>query len=180
MKIYNPAITLAKLQAYDGSDWQNLRVQSAESPNLRVCLASGNLIADVMYLMNDGIDTSFDGLKTVCANLGFNGTSWDRVRTHLDSGNITVTSTGATSNVTLLTGFSKHTWTVVSDASSSAVTVKLQGSLDNNNWFDLDEYSGTDDTMRHVVNKPVKYIRFNVTSMGDASSITLRYFGMRD
>jgi len=180
MKIYNPAITVAKIQGYDGSDWQNLRVQSSTYPNLRVTLYYDNRAPSIDASSYDSMDPTHYGLHTKSNIYTFNGSTWDRLRTHYLSSDISVTSTGATSTIDTRTGFSKHTWTFTSNASSSAPTVKLQGSLDNSNWFDLDEYSGTDDTMRHVVNKPVRYIRFNVTSMGDATSITLRYFGMRD
>jgi len=91
----------------------------------------------------------------------------------------TFTATGAGDAIDTTSGFMNWTWTVVSDASSSNVTVKFQGSIDNTNWFDLDEYRGTGNTMRHVVNKPVRYIRAYVSSMGDASSIEVKCVGIR-
>jgi len=138
----------------------------------------GNDVTTGINATNDG-ETPVGVLGVASLLYGYNGSSWDRVRLYWDSGNISVTATGATSAIDTVTGFEKHTWTVVSDASESNLTVKLEGSLDNSNWFELDSYSGTANTMRHIVNKPVRYIRFNVTSMGDATSITLRYFGMR-
>jgi len=107
----------------------------------------------------------------------FNGSGWDRVRIHYDSGDITVTGTGATSTISLVTGLTNHTWTQTNNASSTAPNIKLQGSIDGSNWFDLDTSTTIGSEMRHVALKPVRYIRFYVASMGDASSITLRYFG---
>jgi len=91
----------------------------------------------------------------------------------------TLTTTGAGSTFTFNNGYTSHSWQVESDASSTAFTVKLQGSIDGSTWFDLDEYTGTNNTLRHVVNKPAKYIRAYVVDMGDASSITVKYLGVR-
>ena len=149
--------TFTLIYGYNGSSWDRLRALSD----------------------SDGISNTLGSLAIISKLYGYNGSTFDRLRTHYDSGDITVTATGTTSTIDTVTGFDKHTWTVVSNASSSNLTVKLEGSLDNSNWFELDSYSGTANTMRHAVNKPVRYIRFNITSMGDATSITLRYFGMR-
>ena len=138
-----------------------------------------NLSADVQGI---GSDAKSVGINSLCVQnfmYGFSGTAWDRIRTHFDPGTVTFTSTGVKGTNDLVTGMSKHTWHILTDASASNITVKLQGSIDNSNWFDLDEYTGTANTMRHVVNKPVRYIRFNCTSMGDASYVSCRYFGMR-
>ena len=170
--------TMAKLQAYDGSTWQNLLTQSSTYYNLRTCIANGNNIVNVISGNYDGRAATNYGLVTISNMHTFNGVSWDRLRTYYDTGNVSFTSTGVGGQNDLKTGMSKHTWHVITNASASNVTVKLQGSIDSNYWFDLDEWSGIGTTMRHVVNKPIRYIRFNVTSMGDATSITCRYWGM--
>ena len=175
--VWRPAEAIAKLQAEYGGSWYNLRVSDENYRNLRVAVTAGGDYSQVGVPAGDAEPHSIARLHTFSLLYGFNGSSWDRIRLYYDSGNISVTATGTTSSVDTVTGFEKHTWTVVSDASGSNLTVKLEGSIDNSNWFELDSYSGTADTMRHIVNKPVRYIRFNVTSMGDASSITLRYFG---
>jgi len=175
--VWRPAEAIAKIQAYDGTNWQNVKLADPDTGALKVCIWNPDWEQGT-WVMNE-TDT-IDGnncLKVSGFLYGYSGSTWDRLRTHYNSGDITVTATGTTSAIDTVTGFAKHTWTVVSDASESNLTVKLEGSIDNSNWFELDSYSGTADTMRHIVNKPVRYIRFNVTSMGDASSITLRYFG---
>jgi hypothetical protein len=43
--------------------------------------------------------------------------------------------------------------------SLSAVQVDLQGSLDGTNWFQIDTYSTVADTLRFVVDKPVRFLR---------------------
>ena len=66
------------------------------------------------------------------------------------------TITGAT--FTLDFPYDKHTWcTTISGASSVSIT--FQGSLDNTLWGTLDTSTSATSECRHVVNKPVKYIR---------------------
>jgi len=167
------------LYGYNGSTWDRLRTQSATYPNLRVSLYFNDNPVGIFAYNYDSVSGTNNKLPVASHIYGFNGTSYDRLRTHYISGVFSVTATGTTSTIDTVTGFEKHTWQVISDASGSNLTVKLQGSIDNSNWFDLDEFTGVGNTMRHVVNKPVRYIRFNVTSMGDATEIKLRYFGMR-
>ena len=91
----------------------------------------------------------------------------------------TYTSTGTGTEIDTIYGIIEATWQIISDSSSTNIDVKLQGSIDGSNWFDLDEFVGVGNTMRHVVNKPVRYLRANVVSMGDASSISIMVWGIR-
>jgi len=179
MRVFNPSVTVAKLQAYDGTTWQNLRVTSSTYPNLRVQLYQDASTAAIFANSVDGRSVTASGLCTASFLYGFDGSNWDRVRTHMLTNDFTTSSTGASSSTDTVTGFDKWTWQITTDASASDATVKLQGSLDNSNWFDLDEWSGTGSTMRHVVNKFVRYVRVNVTNMGDASSINVKVWGGR-
>jgi len=149
--------TFTLIYGYNGSSWDRLRALSD----------------------SDGISNTLGSLAIISKLYGYNGSTFDRLRTHYDSGDITVTATGTTSTIDTVTGFDKHTWTQMNDASSTAPEIKIEGSLDGSNWFELDKSTAIGSEMRHIANKPVRYIRFNVTSMGDATSITLRYFGMR-
>jgi len=87
----------------------------------------------------------------------------------LDLGTFTGTGTGSSNDV--YPAYKTITWQINSNSSGTAHDVRLQGSLDNSNWFDLDQSNTTGNEMRHVVNKPVRYLRVNVVSMGDASEI---------
>jgi len=179
LKTSDVDLATAKLQGYDGSSWQNLIVENATNPNLRVVLYDdGNDVTTGINATNDG-ETPVGVLGVASLLYGYNGSSWDRVRLYWDSGNISVTATGATSAIDTVIGFEKHTWTQVNDASSTAPDIRLQGSIDGTNWFDLDTSTAIGSEMRHVAMKPVRYIRFNVVSLGDATSITVRYFGIR-
>ena len=86
----------------------------------------------------------------------------------------TFTATGAGSSNDVYPCYRVITWQVNSNSSGTAHDVRLQGSLDNSNWFDLDQSNTTGNEMRHVVNKPVRYLRVNVVSMGDATSISVK------
>ena len=83
----------------------------------------------------------------------------------------TFTATGASSSNDVYPCYRIITWQINSNSSGTAHDVRLQGSLDNSNWFDLDQSNTTGNEMRHVVNKPVRYLRVNVVSMGDATEI---------
>ena len=168
---------LTKLQAYDGTDWQNLKVQNPNFPNLRVSITHTNAIADVGST-NDYESPGTYILRVGARLMGFNGSTWDRLRTHMGSV-FNMTSTGPTSYVVLVSGFDKFSWHCLHDANSNPVDVALQGSLDASNWFDLDRNSSTENWLRHVVNKPIRYIRFYVYDIGDATNLTLRWFAIR-
>ena len=86
-----------------------------------------------------------------------------------------VTSAGAGTSYWL--GFLpvNHTWQVIYTGTASVLDIKLQGSVDNSNWFDLDTYdTASSPTMRHVVNKPVSYIRANLVTFTNGTTMTVK------
>jgi hypothetical protein len=98
----------------------------------------------------------------------WNGTIYSLVPTS------TVTVTGAT--FTLDFPYDKHTWCTTTSGAGS-VSVTLQGSLDNTLWVVLDTSTSTSSECRHVVNKPVKYIRGVVGTL-DAGSMKINSLHM--
>jgi len=64
----------------------------------------------------------------------------------------------------------KYTWQIISDGSYH---VALEGSIDGENWFALDEVSGSDNKMRHIVNKTIRYVRANVISTNSTLEVRL-------
>ena len=72
--------------------------------------------------------------------------------------------------------YDKHTWctTIVG---GSSVSVTFQGSLDNSLWVTLDTSTSATSECRHVVNKPVKYIRSVVGTL-TATSIVVQSLHM--
>ena len=89
---------------------------------------------------------------------------------------VTATGTGATASVWADSNF--HTLQVV--GSPSVCTIRLEGSLDNNNWQYISGSqtctSGTSSQMFHVDGKPVSYVRANVLTF-TGTSITIIYTG---
>ena len=85
-----------------------------------------------------------------------------------------VTITGQT--FTLDFPYDKHTWctTIVG---GSSVSVTFEGSLDNVLWATLDTSTSTTSECRHVVNKPVKYVRATVGTL-TATSIKVQSLHM--
>lgn len=69
---------------------------------------------------------------------------------------------------------SAHTWQQVISGTPSAVSVAIQGSIDNSNWFDLDTSTSTTSAMRHIVNKPVRYIRGKLTTFTNGTSMSVK------
>lgn len=71
---------------------------------------------------------------------------------------------------------------------ATAVTLDLEGSSDDTNWFQLANhpFSAAEITatsaMFHVANKPVRYVRVNLTTLtgGTAPTITALYEGEKD
>lgn len=100
-----------------------------------------------------------------------------------------VTVTGESTNV-YVNGMDVHTVQVVftnTGGSVTALTVDLEGSLDNTTWFTLKSYalSGTELTaktaMYHVVNKGVNHIRANITTITETgtTAVTVKYMGVK-
>jgi len=71
-----------------------------------------------------------------------------------------------------------HSWEIKVTGAPSACSVKLQGSLDETNWYDLDASTTTTSELRHIANKCVKYIKGNfisVTGGSPAPTVTVRW-----
>lgn len=96
-----------------------------------------------------------------------------------------VTSTGASSIKQLPFLVTTHTVQATITGAPTAVTVDLEGSLDGTTFFALGTHPFTGDeltataAMFHVVDKPVSYVRLNLTVLtaGTAPTVTAKYDG---
>jgi hypothetical protein len=89
---------------------------------------------------------------------------------------VTLTATGATSSVWAEANY--HTVAVVVSGSPSACTVRLEGSLDKNNWFDLSgTQTCTSNVMFHVDGKPATYVRANLLTWTGGTNAVITYKG---
>lgn len=92
------------LQAFNGTTWDRLRTTTSVQSNFPVGLLAtsicgrNNLCADVGFFSSDGLSNTAAGqLATIGMNLGFNGTTWDRLRSQT-TGVLTVTDAGKIRN----------------------------------------------------------------------------------
>ena len=68
-----------------------------------------------------------------------------------------------------------HTWQITFVGTPTNVNVKLEGSIDEANWFTLDTYSTTspEDYIRWVRNKDADFVRGHLVTFTGNSSISL-------
>ena len=96
-----------------------------------------------------------------------------------------VTSTGVSASFRINALVKSHTVQSTITGAPTAVTVDLEGSVDNVSFFQLasDPYQPGDLTaqgaMFHVADKPVKFIRVNLTALtgGTSPTVTAVYEG---
>lgn len=50
-------------------------------------------------------------------------------------------------------------------ANISSMSILLEGSLNGVDWFTLDTYTTVANTLRHIVDKPVRYLRANISAI---------------
>ena len=88
MRLGGIGIATVNVRAWDGSTWQNLLVYSSSYPNLRVSISETTEVARVIGGGMDGKSVTTAGVCTQSFLYGFNGVSWDRLRSdpnkHLD------------------------------------------------------------------------------------------------
>lgn len=85
----------------------------------------------------------------------------------------TLGATGTTSAANADANY--HTVQAVPSGSPSGCTLRLEGSLDNSNWFDLSgSQTCTSAVMFHVDGKPATYVRVNLTALSGGTSPTVQ------
>jgi hypothetical protein len=92
-----------------------------------------------------------------------------------------LSSTGVTAALATA-GNDKHTVAAVVTGSPAACTVRLEGSVDGTNYFDLSgAQTCTSTTMFHVVDRVVVFVRVRVVTLsgGTAPTVTPTYLGIR-
>ena len=80
----------------------------------------------------------------------------------------------------VVSGNDKHSVMAIVTGSPSGGVCNLDGSLDGINWFDISgNQTITSSAMFHVVNKPVMYIRVNLSTLsgGPGPTVTFWYLG---
>lgn len=73
---------------------------------------------------------------------------------------------------------SSFTWQTYFDTGAAATfTVNFEGSIDGTRWYVLDSSSALAGEGRHIVYKPVKYVRCNVTTytLGTSNNVSCTF-----
>ena len=94
----------------------------------------------------------------------------------------TLSATGATISINLGRTPHKHTLQAVVTGSPDACAIQLEGSLDGSTWANLSgTQTCTSSVAFHVVDKPVTWIRANLTSLtgGTSPTVAIRYVGVQ-
>ncbi len=190
-----PPTALARIQGYDGTDWQNLLVQSADYPNLRVSVYSSGARANVFSGAYDSRASANNGLVTQSFLYGFNGSTWDRLR--VDSDMHLIVAHGAVWNTK--TGTTTDDWTTAVNWAATkylhkTILIKNTGT-DNSmdyrvlvyiydNTLTYEETSGTlnpGDVVKIVLNNWYRGVMIQVksTTAGAATDYRIDYGGFK-
>lgn len=70
-------------------------------------------------------------------------------------------------------GCNTHTWQTIITGSPTSVTVRLEGSIDGTNWFQLDESTSLTNEMRHIAYKLATQVRANLITLSGGSTPTV-------
>lgn len=92
-----------------------------------------------------------------------------------------LSAAGVTSSLATA-GNDKHTLAAVIAGSPATCTMRLEGSLDNVNFFDLSgSQTCTSTFMFHVVDRTVTFVRGRVLTLtgGSTPTVTITYLGIR-
>jgi len=88
MRIGGIGIATVNARGWDGSAWQNLRVVGTITYGLRSAIYDDARGPAQVNIDDDGAARSINSLRTIALTHGFNGSSWDRLRSdpnyHLD------------------------------------------------------------------------------------------------
>lgn len=95
----------------------------------------------------------------------------------------TATGAGSTQKVSQIPSHHTVAATMGGTVVATAVTVDLEGSIDDTTWFQLARHAFTageitaEAAMFHVIDKPVRYIRANLITLtgGTDPTVTVKY-----
>lgn len=159
---------------FDGTNWDR-PLSSTHADNLTT--ARGLNVAGFLYGYDvaggnwDRIQTTGGAINVVIPAGGLSFPTQDLV-TLLNA--VAIPTVGATTDTTFL--LSKHTWEIVTTGPPANQTTLLEGSINGATWYTLDTSNTVASEMRHVVNKPVRYVRANCTVL-PGGTVTVRYMG---
>lgn len=112
---------------------------------------------------------------TLGLNVEFNGTTWDRGRHSFFQNTTGIVANGAGTAVDIsTTPMSKFAIQVVRTVGAAAFVVDLEGGLIDGNYFRIVAHSAVDGDITWQVDRPVRFMRYNVTTVGVGNTLTVR------
>lgn len=121
----------------------------------------------------------------LCSVIAVLLSAWGFAQTAYQAGQVgtslsAVAATGAGTTFALPMRDGKYpsvfTWTNVYTGTPSAITVNFEGSIDNVTFFTLDSSTNTAGEMKSVANKPVRFVRCNISAYTvNASTATCKF-----
>ncbi len=174
--IGDPIPTIAQLIAgSDGTNLQELLVESASNHNLRIALYSGSEKFGMLADQVDSVVTTTNALVASALQYEFDGTTFDRVRHSFNQSSAGVNSNGVGSSLSLATTpMSRFTIIVLLTIGSAPFVVDIEGQINGIGWVPLGALTSSSSVdALHVVNKPVNALRYNVTTIGGGNTMTI-------
>ena len=91
----------------------------------------------------------------------------------------TITTTGASAVWSMTNCFKDFTIVLKNNSTGTAPLINIEGSIDNTNWFVLESSNINGIDAIHLINAPIKYMRINIISLNDATTINCNVIGVR-
>lgn len=172
--------TRGMLYGWNGATWDRLEVQSATYSNLKVGIYKDATQANVLSIMTT---TDVPGSGLVSAAIQFAFDNDPGLASPVGQQLLTIMSNKTTPGTGSTYGFAgrgarTYTWTIRITGAPSAAEVRLEGTIDGNNFYTLDTSTTTTSEMRFVVNRPISNIRANVITLtgGSSPAVTVKIY----
>jgi len=186
---------VARMQAFDGTTWQNCRVKSATYPNLKVSIWENGSETEVITQASDDRATALRGLCVAAFPYGFDGTNWDRLRSS-DGHIVTAPSYewSTVSGTTTDAWANAKNWTRAEKLLSKTCILKNTGATNSLDYkvlvyayTDGNEYTETSgtlapgDVVKVILNNWYRQVKIQVksTTAGAATTYRLDYGGIK-
>lgn len=147
--------------------------------------SGGNLTVPICYTGTQGMSAGSVGLYVANLELrstrvnGTGGTYRVEGQNHRSTTGVNANGAGTAEDCSG-SGFRNFSFMVIRTAGASAYVVDFEGSLDGTNYVTIDTISASGaSNMIHIANKPLRYYRYNVTTIGAGNTLTIQMFALR-
>ena len=88
----------------------------------------------------------------------------------------TAGNSGVEVGIVVSTGYGylphRHTWKTTIAGGPTSIQVDLEGSIDGSTWSQIDTSTAVAGELRHIVNKPVRFVRAKLVAIAGGASPT--------